>query len=117
MIRPPLAIIAAADVTSDMLATGWSSKTSPALILDTKNLTRQLQPGIGISVSEPLPGANYYKEPTVTRPKFDDEQAITDCYGSLLQTDDGSGNSFLDVPEDSDRSKDRLIKHMPSRQY
>ncbi len=92
-IRPPLAIIAAAD-------SPWGA-SSKAARLDTLTGSGLNLTGVGISVSEPLP-ANYYPEPMVERPPFDGEAAITDCYGQLNEKDPkGTGLKFLDQPLDS----------------
>ncbi|HZZ28320.1 MAG TPA: hypothetical protein VFE46_10000 [Pirellulales bacterium] len=116
-IQPPLAIIAAADLsgtTGTPWDSGWSSNTSQAARLDTINPSSLNLFGVGISISEPLPGASYYQEPKVQRPKFDNEAAVTDCYAPLNETDpSATGQRFLDQPEDSDTTKDRLTKHMP----
>jgi hypothetical protein len=98
-IQQPLAIIAATDVTTAM---NWSSASSPAAVLDTKDATAQIPHGIGISISEPLAGATYYQEPTVNRDPFDGESGVTDCYGRVDETDpSGTKLKFLDQPLDS----------------
>lgn len=101
-IQQPLPIIVAADIAQEMtiMPTPWAAN-SPAAALDTLNASPS-QFGIGISISEPLPGSNYYTMPTITRPNFDGEQPVTDCYAPLDEKDDGSGKHFLDQPEDSD---------------
>lgn len=86
----PLVIAAAGDHLAAVNGGTWTSSVA--------NINNKLPQGVGLNVSEPLPGASYYPEPNFQLDSSNDAAfPLTDAY---VDYDDTSDNEVKDNPVD-----------------